>query len=159
VRDLYEVGFDPVLRGTDFEAYQSGKLPWDIKVEQDEISWADFITFVYPIWWTGIPAVLKGYFDRVFSYGFAYAIDENGELQRLLSGKRVAVFNTHGQPWDLYTKTGMYDAMNKTSDTGIFEFTGMKVEARWWCGIFHSMPPEIQAPISPISAGLITCWR
>ena len=40
-----------------------------------------------------------------------------------------------------------------------FQSIGIAVVARWWCGKFHSTPPEIQAPSMPISAGLTTCWR
>ncbi|MBV7273126.1 NAD(P)H-dependent oxidoreductase [Clostridiaceae bacterium UIB06] len=67
VRDLYSIGFDPVLRAADFEGICGGKTPEDIKREHGYIKWADLITFIYPIWWTGMPAILKGYIDRVFS--------------------------------------------------------------------------------------------
>lgn len=68
VRDLYSIGFDPILRAADFEGLCGGKTPEDIKREHSYIKWADLITFIYPVWWTGMPAILKGYIDRVFSY-------------------------------------------------------------------------------------------
>ncbi|MFH1018492.1 MAG: NAD(P)H-dependent oxidoreductase, partial [Pseudomonadota bacterium] len=72
VRDLYAIGFKPVLQGSDLE--QAGKRPpaEDICAEQAHISWADVITFIFPLWWAGMPAIAKGYLDRVFSEGFAY---------------------------------------------------------------------------------------
>jgi NAD(P)H dehydrogenase (quinone) len=127
VRDLYELNFDPVLKGSDFVGFQSGQTPADIKTEQAFITKADVITMIYPIWWTGIPAILKGYVDRVFSYGFAYAYGEGGNINKLLSGKKGFIINTYGTPKDVYDSTGMTEALKKTSDTGIFDFCGIEV--------------------------------
>ena len=127
VRDLYELGFNPVLTVEDFQALQSGNLPQDIKIEQDYISWADQITFIYPVWWTGLPAILKGYIDRVFLYGFAYTVTETG-LKGLLGDKKVLIFSTTGQSKEVYDSLGMYDAMDKTTNLGIFGFCDMKVQ-------------------------------
>lgn len=60
VRDLYEIGFDLILKPSDFEALHNGKVPEDIAKEQEHIKWADVITIVYPIWWISLPAILKG---------------------------------------------------------------------------------------------------
>lgn len=84
---LYELNFNPVLGASDFISFSKGNTPEDIKEEQEHISWADSITFIYPVWWAGLPAILKGYVDRVFSHGFAYAYGENG-IEKLLSGKK-----------------------------------------------------------------------
>lgn len=133
VRDLYDIQFDPILKGQDFANLQNGSPTADISTEQDFIRWADVITFIYPIWWTGLPAMLKGYIDRVFSFGFAYTVTENG-IAGLLTDKKVAVINTTGTPDEIYQSNGMTDAMNKTSDTGIFEFSGMKVISHTYFG-------------------------
>ena len=133
VRDLYALGFDPVLKSGDLAAIQSGKIPADIKVEQDYIAWSDIMTIIHPVWWTGLPAMIKGYIDRVFSYGFAYSVDASG-IVKLLTGKKVIVFNTQGTPQDIYEKSGMFVAMKKTSDTGIHEFCGIRVLAHHFFG-------------------------
>ncbi|HIJ60921.1 MAG TPA: NAD(P)H-dependent oxidoreductase [Nitrospirae bacterium] len=127
VRDLYEMNFDPVLKSKDFEGLQSGNLPEDIKREQGYIKDADVITFIYPIWWTGLPAMVKGYIDRIFLHGFAYAIDENMNIQPLLKGKKAIIFNTSGAPKEYYDEIGMTRALEMTSDKGIFEFCGFEV--------------------------------
>ena len=44
----------------------------DIKEEQEKLRWADFIIFQYPVWWFSVPAILKGWFDRVLAAGFAW---------------------------------------------------------------------------------------
>lgn len=125
-RNLYSMNFDPVLKASDFAAMQSGKMPDDIKEEQRLITWADTITAIYPIWWTGIPAMFKGYIDRVFSHGFAYAIGDKG-LEQLLAGKKAIIINTTGTPKEIYDASGMFNAMRMTSDTGIYEFCGIEV--------------------------------
>ena len=125
VRDLYEIGFDPILKPSDFEALQSGKVPEDIGTEQEHIKWADVITFVYPVWWASVPAILKGYVDRVFSFGFAYE-SVNGAINGLLKGKKALLFCTTGSPNEVYAQSGMHDAMKKTTDQSIFNFTGIE---------------------------------
>lgn len=125
VRDLYQINFDPVLKGSDFEAFQSGKNPADIDKEHRYIAEADVIMLIYPIWWTGIPAILKGYIDRVFSYGFAYK-HEQGAPVGLLTGKKGFIINTQGTPAEYYDSTGMTDSMKETSDIGIFDFCGIE---------------------------------
>jgi NAD(P)H dehydrogenase (quinone) len=126
VRDLYAIDFDPVLKGSDFEAMQKGQLPKDIIDEQQNIQWAEIVTFIFPIWWTGLPARVKGYIDRVFLHGFAYAVDENG-VKGLLSDKKVFVFNTTGTPQSIYDGNGMFNSMSQTIDMGIFKFCAMEV--------------------------------
>ena len=89
VSDLYAENFNPVAGRHDFlEAadrvrfhYQSeqlaaaarGTFAPDIVREQRRVDAADIIIFIFPLWWGGVPAILKGWFDRVLAYGFAYA--------------------------------------------------------------------------------------
>ncbi|MBA4395782.1 MAG: NAD(P)H dehydrogenase [Syntrophus sp. (in: bacteria)] len=133
VRDLYDLGFDPVLKASDFEALQSGNIPADIKTEQEHIAAADTMIVIHPVWWTGLPAMIKGYFDRVFSYGFAYSADASGII-KLLTGKKTIVFNTQGTPEKIYEQAGMFDALKKTSDTGIYGFCGIEVVSHHFFG-------------------------
>jgi NAD(P)H dehydrogenase (quinone) len=125
VRDLYEIGFDPILKPSDFVTFQSGKVPEDILAEQEHIKWADVITFVYPVWWTSFPAMLKGYVDRVFSYGFAYEYVD-GVPNGLLKGKKGLLIGTTGSPSELYATNGMHNSMKQTTDQGIFNFSGIE---------------------------------
>lgn len=126
VRDLYKINFDPVLSLTDMQGQRSGKVSHDVQQEQDYISWAEHITFIYPIWWTGLPAIVKGYIDRVFSYGFAYRYDQ-GIQKGLLTGKKAIIINTHGKSYAEYEQTGMDKALFLTSDKGIFLYSGLEV--------------------------------
>jgi NAD(P)H dehydrogenase (quinone) len=125
VRNLYDLQFNPVLSTEDMKSFRNGSIADDIQKEQQYISWADTMTFIYPIWWTGLPAILKGYIDRVFSFGFAYSFNEKG-LIKLLTDKKALIFNTHGLPKSLYDPH-VYNALNITSNSGIFDFCGIEV--------------------------------
>jgi NAD(P)H dehydrogenase (quinone) len=107
---------------------KAGRLPDDISREQEFIRQADYLWFVYPIWWTSMPAILKGYIDRVFLNGFAYQL-ENDRPIGLLTDKKVIILNSMGMSREEYKLSGMFKAMELTIDKGIFEFTGMKVLA------------------------------
>jgi len=126
VRDLYAQGFDPVLKGSDFVALQAGALPADILAEQAEITWAEVMVFVYPVWWTGLPAMIKGYIERVYLHGFAYVYADGG-IKALLKGKKALIINTTGTPTEMYDANGMSAAMRKTSDLGILGFCGFEM--------------------------------
>lgn len=125
VRDLYALDFAPVLTQKDMEALRKGQTPEDIAQEQHYITQADTLIFVYPLWWTGLPAILKGYVDRVFSYGFAYRYNQAGEIEGLLKGKKGFLVTTHGTPNAHYDSTGMTQALKETTDSGIFNFCGI----------------------------------
>ena len=101
VRDLYELNFNPVLSGADFEAFQKGQMPSDIKTEQEHISWADNIILIYPVWWIGRPAIMQGYFDRVMAFNFAFTVDDKG-ARGLLTLEKGLIINTAGTPEFVY---------------------------------------------------------
>lgn len=141
VRDLYDIGFNPVLSLNDMQGQRMGKLSDDVKTEQDHISWAEQITFIYPIWWTGLPAMMKGYIDRVFSYGFAYRYDQ-GIQKGLLKGKKTVIINTHGKSHEEYEKTGMDKALTLTSDNGIFIYSGLEIIRHFFFDKADKASPE-----------------
>jgi NAD(P)H dehydrogenase (quinone) len=136
VRDLYAMGFDPVLKGEDFMVFQKGDIPADIKEEQEHITWTDDITFIYPVWWFHMPAILKGYIDRVFSMGFAYKPVDGG-IEGLLIGKTVNIINTTGGPEAAYTTGGFRGSIKQMIDVGIFSLCGMTVKDH---KLFHAVP-------------------
>lgn len=90
LRDLYDVGFNPVItKETFFNAKDGfGETPKDIKTEQDFVTQADYIIFVYPNWHDSPNAMLKGYIERVFEKQFAYKDTDNG-LEGMLTGKSI----------------------------------------------------------------------
>jgi len=131
VRDLNEINFNPVLSLEDMNGQRMGTVADDVKTEQDFITWADRIIFIYPIWWTGMPAIMKGYIDRVFSYGFAYRYDQ-GIQKGLLTGKKTIIINSHGKSNAEYEAMGMDKALALTSDTGIFTYSGLEIQQHFY---------------------------
>lgn len=112
VRDLYDAGFDPVLSADDLQAIENGEVPPDVRAEQQHVQWADAITMIHPLWLNGLPAMLKGYLDRVFSYGFAYGLDEDGSDVGLLGGRSVALITTTGALESESVRRGVKPAMD-----------------------------------------------
>ncbi|MFJ9161494.1 NAD(P)H-dependent oxidoreductase [Streptomyces griseoviridis] len=114
--DLYAMNFNPVVTADDFshadgerlivgraaqEAVRRGSLAPDITAEHAKLSWADTVIVQFPLWWYGMPAILKGWFDRVFVGGFAFGIhDAQGRQLRYgegaLAGKRAMVIVSAG---------------------------------------------------------------
>ena len=82
---LGNLSFDPVLHNG-YATIQ--ELEPDLVTAQAAITWAQHIVFVYPIWWGAMPALLKGFIDRVFLPGFAFKYREGSQFwDRLLSGR------------------------------------------------------------------------
>ncbi|HXX54273.1 MAG TPA: NAD(P)H-dependent oxidoreductase [Thermodesulfovibrionales bacterium] len=126
IRDLYQMEFNPILKPGDFAHMQKGSVAQDVKEEQELIQSAEVMVFVYPLWWAGMPAMLKGYIDRVFTEGFAYKITDNG-IAGTLSGKKVFLFTTMGASIADYEESGFFKSMGQITDTGIFSFCGCEV--------------------------------
>lgn len=125
-RDLYALNFDPVLGADDLAQLKSGSTPLAIQTEQKFITEADVISFVYPLWWAGFPAIMKGYIDRILAHGFAFKADANG-VDGLLKGKRVYLYTSMGNSLEQYEQKGLLDAFRKIQGGEIFEFCGMEV--------------------------------
>lgn len=131
VRDLYQMNFNPVLSLSDITEQISGESDTDILQEQEFISWAEVITFIHPIWWTGLPAIMKGYIDRVFTYGFAYRYDK-GIQKGLFKGKQAVIINTQGKSHQEYHTIGMDLALKLTSETGIYTYCGLNIKKHFF---------------------------
>ncbi len=95
--DLYSVGYDPVLHEDELYTIGNKKITKQNKIFQEQIKKADRLIFIYPIWWGAMPAILKGWIDRVFVSGFAFKYD-NKIPTGLLKGKEAIVFVTTGAP-------------------------------------------------------------
>src|SRR6185437_4203356 len=81
-RDLYAMDFNPILQPSEI----SGHPQPDAQIEQEHIKNADATAFFYPLWWASMPAILKGYIDRVFTHGVAYRFEGN-VMRGLLRGQ------------------------------------------------------------------------
>ncbi|HNQ68615.1 MAG TPA: NAD(P)H-dependent oxidoreductase [Bacteroidales bacterium] len=141
VRDLYEIKFNPVLSKKDLESIANEVHPIDIMNEQKFIQWADIICFVYPIWWSGMPAILKGYIERVFVMGYAFEF-KGDEVIPLLKNKKVAIFNTTSSK-NVYKNDKSLEALNIITQDCIFGFCGMEVvEHKYFKAIIDASEKE-----------------
>lgn len=136
VNDLYEQKFNPVMEMSDFNAVRSGTPPADVALQQEALKWADRLIVMYPIWWSWLPAMLKGWMDRVLTSGFAYKYDDGGVVP-LLRDKQAIIFTTHGMPESYYKGEGIYKAYEKMVDAKVFGFCGIEVIAHRY---FPSVP-------------------
>lgn len=125
VRDLYQLNFNPVLSWEELNRTFEGKIAEDIEQEQQLINAATHITLVYPLWWMGYPAILKGYLDRVLTFGFAYRTDENDESVGLLQDKRLFQFINIGRNWQEFVDLGYHKSIDDMLGTGLFNFCGI----------------------------------
>lgn len=98
IRDLYEIGFNPVISRENFYAAKDGlgETPADVAVEQKYVNQADYIVFAYPNWHDTPNAITKGYMERVFQKKWAYRDTDKG-LEGLLKGK--AFFTLMNAGW------------------------------------------------------------
>jgi putative NADPH-quinone reductase len=111
LRDLYAEGFDPVLsthqRGAYFDETES------VHGVEDHVAAlrrADWLVLVYPTWWFGVPAMLKGWFDRVWLPGVAFHLGGPRVMVPLLTNiRRIGVVTTYGSPWWLLWWVGWPD--------------------------------------------------
>ncbi len=95
-------------------AFEQGLQREDIAQEQEKLRWADAVIFQFPLWWFSMPAIMKGWFDRVYAYGFAYGVGEHSEThwgdrygEGTLAGKRAMLLVTTGGWASHYSPRGI----------------------------------------------------
>ncbi len=145
ISDLYAMKFDPVSdrrnftsqKNPDYFKQQTEEIyatevngfSSDIKTEMDKLDWCDVLIFQFPLWWFGLPAILKGWVDRVFAMGRIYGGGkwyDHGVFQ----GKRAFVSLTLGGGETMYSETGLNGDINTILypiNHGILHFVGFEV--------------------------------
>jgi NAD(P)H dehydrogenase (quinone) len=133
VSDLYAMGWNPVVDAADYahdpaerllvaaaakKAYGAGTLSADIRAEQDKLDRADALVVQFPLWWFGMPAILKGWFDRVFVQGYAYGLSAPdgrplGYGEGFLSGKPALAVVSTGGPAGFYGARGIHGDLDE----------------------------------------------
>ena len=123
VTDLYAMKFKAIVGADDFYgeradpeflsiaaeqtfACERGTLASDIVTEQNKLARAEFLILQFPIWWFGMPAILKGWADRVLARGFAYVAGRKYDTG-MLRGKTAMIAATTGTSADTYTPDGI----------------------------------------------------
>jgi len=115
-------------------SYSSGRQVEDIASEQQKLLAADAVILLFPLWWFGMPAILKGWVDRVFAYGLAYGFKGAGNRYRYgdggLKGKRALLAITVGGPAEDYSPRGINGPLEQLLfpiTHGTLFFPGMNV--------------------------------
>lgn len=126
VSDLYGEGFNPVAGRHDFisaadterfhyqseqlHASRTGSFAADLAREQQRLMRSDLLVFAFPLWWGGVPAIVKGWFDRVCAYGVAYADGKRFD-EGYFVGRRALLAITTGGTTERFSPGGSYGAM------------------------------------------------
>lgn len=151
VSDLYAMRWKPSVDADDFgatsgplrvvedsgHAYDTATLTADIAAEQEKLRWADTVILQFPLWWYSMPAILKGWVDRVFTFNFAYGVGEHSDTrygdrygEGTLAGKRAMLSVTIGGREPHYTDRGIngpIDDLLFPIQHGILYYPGMDV--------------------------------
>lgn len=101
--DLYGRGFNPVMSMADLQVYnEEGKNLDPFRDQADDLLWAEAVIFIYPTWWFNVPAMLKGWLERVLVPGFAFEMPtaQRDHLPKLTNIRRIVALTTCGAtPW------------------------------------------------------------
>lgn len=123
--DLAREGFDPRMTVADLAVYHGdGPLPADVRREQQRIERADVVVLAFPVYWWSLPAVMKGWIDRVFTKGWAFGGTDR--FSGPLAGKAVRLIATGGAAPKAYEKHGYRAAITAQLEHGVFHFSGIR---------------------------------
>ena len=96
--DLYADGFEPTLGPDEHRRHLLPGVDPDVRSHASDLRWCDLLVLVYPTWWSGQPAMLKGWFDRVWGCDVAWSLEEGASMltPRLRNVRRLVVVTSHG---------------------------------------------------------------
>lgn len=155
--DLHRSGYDPVMSREELLRYQAGATALDPIVGShiDLVRTSDTLVFVYPTWWSGLPAILKGWLEKTLGPGVAFEYDTDGKIRPALDHiKRIIGVTTYGSPRWKMTLVG--DGGRRTIHRGIRLSAPQRVE-RVWLGM-HSLdastPKQREAFVARVTSEL-----
>lgn len=145
VSNLYEMGFNPVASANDFQerrfpdrlqydreqkhSVQNDALASDIKEELEKVLWCDALIAQFPLYWFSMPAIMKGWFDRVFVNSVIYGAGKRYETGGL-AGRKALVCTSTGAYAPMFAPNGLLGDLEAALwhiHNGIFHYTGMSV--------------------------------
>ncbi|MGM5481591.1 MAG: NAD(P)H-dependent oxidoreductase [Nanobdellota archaeon] len=123
--------FDPVLRDVTHKKDSSKKIVSEL---QEKVKQADHLVIIYPTWWSTMPALLKGFFDKVFAAGFAFQFTKKSPLpKKLLKGRSARIITTMDAP-PIFYRLMLRNAGVYVLKKGILKFCGYKPVRTKWIG-------------------------
>lgn len=132
VLDLHREGFDPRFTAEDHAHFWGAHVPADIAAMHRRVEAADRLAFIFPVYWWSMPALMKGWIERVFTGGWAYqygrGVQDRGKepLNGLLPSVPTALLGIGGSKYTTYNKYGYDVAMRTQLDVGIFAYCGIR---------------------------------
>ncbi len=163
VSDLYAMGFDPVARDADFTARRfperlqydreqkhasaHGTFAPDIRAEIEKLLWSDLLVLQFPLWWFSVPAIMKGWLDRVLANGVAYGAGRRLE-HGMLRGRSAMIAMTTGCDERMMAPDGLLgdvEVMLWPLQFGVLAYTGLRVLPPWVGWNLRYQTPERQA--------------
>lgn len=112
--DLYKENFDPTFTTEELALFSKGETTYKpTKQYQENLKNSNEIIFIFPIWWSSVPAILKGFFDKVMLKGYAYRVDNTG-WHPLLKFEKVTILTTSESPTEYLTDSIQGVFINKT---------------------------------------------
>lgn len=136
IRDL---NFNPNLQ---FGYQKRMELEPDLMKAWEIIQWADHLVWVHPVWWGGLPALMKGFIDRLFLPGMAYKYRENSVWwDKLLKGKTAHIMTTLDQPGWYYRLFFGRPSVNQLRKS-ILEYCGVKPVKLTYIGVIRNSKDE-----------------
>lgn len=123
--DLHAEGFDPRWQAEDEPQFDDGPSPADILAEQARIERCDALCLAFPLYWFGMPALMKGWVDRVFTWNWAYdqVDDPNVSLLRDRIGVMLVPAAANTEKW---TNDSLGTVVQRIWDEGTMRYFGFK---------------------------------
>lgn len=132
LRDLYADGFDPLFDADDHRRHLDVGAAPSLTPYVDDLRWCETVVLVYPTWWSGQPAMLKGWIDRVWVRGVAWDLPDGGNRLRplLRNVRRLVVVTTHGSSKLVNALEG--EAGKRTVTRSLRLMCHPRCRTRWW---------------------------
>ncbi|SHK54591.1 NAD(P)H-dependent oxidoreductase [Epilithonimonas mollis] len=132
---IAELNFNPNLQ---FGYQKKMELEPDLIEAWEKILWADHLVWIHPVWWGGLPAITKGFVDRLFLPGLAFRYRENSVWwDKLLKGKTAHIITTLDQPGFYYRLFFGRPSVNQLKKS-VLEFCGIKPVKVSYIGIIKT---------------------
>lgn len=135
IADLTAEGFDPRYGAADRAAFLEGRaVPADVAREQARIDATDALVLVFPVYWWSMPAILKGWIDRVFTRDWAYS-ETTGKVIGLMRDRPVHLVALAAVDQDAFDRHGHAAAIDSQLARGIFGYCGRTAETTMLHGV------------------------
>lgn len=144
--DLAAEGFDPRFTVADRHTYRTGRdAPPDVLAEQQRLDDVADLVLVFPVYWWSMPALLKGWVDRVFGNGWAFRVGPDGRIVRLLGDLTVHFVPIAGDDAGRYGRHGYDQAFTAQVEHGIVDYCGARRGATAWLHESETEDPDARS--------------